>query len=274
MTPPTTIAGSSSPAMPSARAIEYLSAPAAVSMADSWFEIASLEHFWVHRRFAVLKRLAGGTINAAHEMAEIGCGHGLLQRQVEDGFSKPVTGFDLNEYALKQNISRQSRVCCYDIFQCDPALRDRFDVIFLFDVLEHLADEQKFLNAVCFHLAPQGRLIVNVPAGQWAFSAYDVAAGHQRRYSMKALAAVANRSSLQVEDWTYWGLPLVPTLAVRKLWLMGKKGESEIISQGFDARSAALNRALALLSRCEPLPQKLLGTSLMATFHLANAPGL
>ena len=268
MTPLAMTASNSSPAAPGARAIEYLSAPAAVSMADSWFEIASLKHFWVHRRFEVLRRLAGSTITSAHEMGEIGCGHGLLQRQVEDGFSKPVTGFDLNEYALKQNISRQSRVCCYDIFQCDPANRQRFDVLFLFDVLEHLADEQKFLNAVCFHLAPQGRLIVNVPAGQWAFSAYDVAAGHQRRYSMKTLAAAANRSSLKVEDWTYWGLPLVPTLAVRKLWLLGKKNESEIISQGFDTRSSALNHALALLSRCEPLPQKLLGTSLMAIFQL------
>jgi len=268
MTPPAIIAGASLPAAPSARAIEYLSAPAAVSMADSWFEIASLEHFWVHRRFEVLRRLASSTIASAKEMAEIGCGHGLLQRQIEDGFSKPVTGFDLNEYALKQNISRQSRVCCYDIFQCDPALRQRFDVIFLFDVLEHLADEQKFLNAVCFHLPPQGRLIINVPAGQWAFSAYDVAAGHQRRYSINTLSAAANRSSMQIEDWTYWGFPLVPTLAVRKLWLMGKKNESEIISQGFDARSSVLNQALALLSRCEPLPQKLLGTSLMAIFRL------
>ena len=36
-----------------ARAIEYLSPPAAVSMADRWFEIASLDHFWVRRRFEV-----------------------------------------------------------------------------------------------------------------------------------------------------------------------------------------------------------------------------
>jgi len=272
MTPPAIIVGNSSPAAPGARAIEYLSAPAAVSMADSWFEIASLEHFWVRRRFEVLRRLAGNTITSAKELAEIGCGHGLLQRQIEEGFSKQVTGFDLNEYALRQNISRQSRVCCYDIFQCDRSLKERFEVIFLFDVLEHLADENKFLNAVCFHLAPQGWLIINVPAGQWAFSAYDTAAGHQRRYSINTLAAAANRSSLQIEDWTYWGLPLVPTLAVRKLWLMGKENESQIISRGFDAGSSAMNQALGLLSRCEPLPQKLLGTSLMATFQLDSRP--
>ena len=72
-----------------------------------------------------------------------------------------------------------------------------------------------------------------------------------------------------MEDWTYWGLPLVPTLAIRKLWLLGKKDEAQIISQGFDARNSAVNHAMAVLSRCEPMPQKLLGTSVMATFRLA-----
>jgi SAM-dependent methyltransferase len=250
-----------------ARTIEYLSPPAAVSMADQWFEVASVDHFWVRRRFQVLQRLARAIIERSQAMAEIGCGHGLLQRQIEDAFQKSVTGFDLNDYALKRNISRNSRVCCYDIFQQDAALHQRFDVIFLFDVLEHLSDEVKFLEAVCFHLAPQGRLILNVPAGQWAFSAYDEAAGHQRRYSIRSLREVAGRKGLQVEDWTYWGLPLVPTLAIRKLWLLGKKDQAQIISEGFDTRNSALNLALGSLSRCEPIPQTLLGTSLMAILH-------
>jgi hypothetical protein len=62
---------------------------------------------------------------------------------------------------------------------------------------------------------------------------------------------------------------LVPTLAVRKLWLLGKTGQSQIISEGFDTRNSVINQALGLLARCEPLPQKLLGTSLMATFRFA-----
>lgn len=264
--------GSTSIPAPETRAIEYLSQPAAVSMADSWFEIASLEHFWIRRRFEVLQQLAADRITSAKELAEIGCGHGLLQRQIEDRFAKRVLGFDLNDYALKQNVSRISTVCCYDIFQREPSLHQRFDALFLFDVLEHIFDEQKFLDAVCFHLARQGRLIINVPAGQWAFSAYDKAAGHQRRYSIRTLTEAAKRNNLEVEDWTYWGLPLVPSLAIRKLWLMGKKDESQIISQGFDARNSAVNQAMAFLSRCESVPQKLLGTSLMATFRQVPEP--
>jgi 2-polyprenyl-3-methyl-5-hydroxy-6-metoxy-1,4-benzoquinol methylase len=252
---------------PLARAITYLSAPASVSMADRWFEIASIDHFWIRRRFEVLQHLGDNFIPAAKHIAEIGCGHGLLQLQIENEYGKEVTGFDLNEVALKQNISRISKVCCYDIFQQLPSLRQSFDVIFLFDVLEHISDQSSFLNAALFHLAPQGKLVINVPAGQWAFSKYDEAAGHVRRYSIETLREVASASHLRLQNWTYWGLPLIPTLLVRKLWLVGQHDQSRIISSGFDSRSSTINQMLLMLSRCESLPQKFLGTSLMAVFE-------
>jgi hypothetical protein len=248
----------------SQRKIEYLSPPAEVSMADRWFEIASIEHFWVRRRFDVLQRLAGDLIASAKEMAEIGCGHGLLQRQIEDSYGREVAGFDLNEYALKLNVSRRSSVSCYNIFRTDSTLQSRFDVVFLFDVLEHISHEDDFLGALLFHLARKGTLVLNVPAGHWAYSEYDRAAGHVRRYSIGTLRGTAVRNGLRVREWTYWGLPLIPTLVLRKLWLWAKRDKREIIASGFDSRSMAINSVLGLASRCEKIPQKLLGTSLMA----------
>lgn len=248
----------------SLREIEYLSPPAAVSMTDGYFELASLEHFWVRRRFEVFRQLAGNLVSEAREIAEVGCGHGILQRQIEDAYGREVTGFDLNEYGLKHNLSRRSRVCCYDLYQREPAFRERFDLIFLWDVLEHIAEEDRFLQALKFHLAPRGHLVLNVPAGQWAFSAYDVAAGHVRRYSIGTLRETLARNRLDVQLWSYWGLPLVPTLALRKLWLLGARDQREAYSAGFDSRSAAVNKMMRLLSLCEVIPQKILGTSLMA----------
>jgi SAM-dependent methyltransferase len=247
--------------------VEYLSPAAKVSMADQWFEIASTDHFWVRRRFHVLQKLAGQWLPASKERGEIGCGHGLLQRQIEDAYGLPVTGFDLNDFALKQNVSRISRVCCYNIFERNAMLRSKCDVIFLFDVLEHISDQDGFLQALLFHLAPQGRVVANVPAGQWAFSGYDRAAGHVRRYSFEALRDVARRNRLELREWSYWGGPLVPVLALRKVWLSGKNDQREIIRTGFDSRSSVTNAALGMLSRAEPIPQHLLGSSLMAVFQ-------
>ena len=161
------------------RKIEYLSQPAEVSMGDHWFEVSSIQHFWIRRRFDVLQRLAGDFLRGSKEMAEIGCGAGLLQRQVEDAYGREVAGFDLNEHALRQNVTRRSRVFCYDILEQQAELQAKFDLIFLFGVLKHITDEDRFLRALLFHLAPGGRLVVNVPACQWAFSRYDEAAGHR-----------------------------------------------------------------------------------------------
>jgi SAM-dependent methyltransferase len=253
--------------MKSTRSLTYLSSPAEVSMADRWFEIAAIDHFWVRRRFEVLRRLAGTLIPSASEIADIGCGHGLLQRQIEDAYGREVTGFDLNEFALKQNLSRLSNICCYDIHQQDPELHERFDLVFLFDVLEHIADEDSFLAALVFHMAPGGKLVLNVPAGKWAYSAYDEAAGHVRRYSIRSLRATAARSALEITKWSYWGFPFVPTLAVRRLWLLGNRDKNEIISAGFSPRKNAFNQMLGLVSKCEPTPQRFLGTSLMAVLQ-------
>jgi cyclopropane fatty-acyl-phospholipid synthase-like methyltransferase len=235
-------------------------------MGDRWFEIASADHFWVRRRFEVLQKLAGTHIPVARNMAEVGCGHGLLQRQIEMAYHRDVTGFDLNEYALQRNVSERSRVCCYDIFQMALAMQKRFDLIFLFDVLEHIENEHEFLKALRFHLQDEGRLIINVPAGQWAYSRYDTAAGHVRRYSPRGLCKVLANCGFQTVAWTYWGLPLAPTLLLRKVWLAGRRHNSDIIASGFDARSSWMNASLARIARCEPIPQKLLGTSLMAVF--------
>jgi SAM-dependent methyltransferase len=250
--------------MTSNREITYISAPAAVSMADQWFEIATLDHFWVRRRFEVLRILADDLVAQAKEMAEIGCGNGLLQRQIEEAYGREITGYDLNEFALKRNISRSSPIFCYDICRRNKDLRERYDLIFLFDVLEHINEEGHFVDAIKFHLAPNGRIIVNVPAGQWAYSDYDRAAGHVRRYSIGSLCDAVRPYNIKVTAWSYWGLPLVPALFLRKLWRWGDHGEEDIIFTGFDSRNKTVDRCLRLISKCEPIPQKLVGTSLLA----------
>ena len=255
-----------------ARTIEYLSPPAPVSMGDRWFDISPIDHFWVRRRFEVFRRLAGGFLQESQNMAEVGCGHGLVQRQIEEAYGREITGFDLNEVALKQNQSLRSSVCCYDICQRAPQFHRRFDCIVMFDVLEHIDDEDGFLQAVMFHLAPGGCLAVNVPAGQWLYSAYDQVDGHKRRYSIGRLERVVMRNGYTLVRSSYWGLPLVPVLMLRKLLLTRSYGDANAVAVGFDSRNKAINRMLGWLSSCEIVPQRILGTSVMAIFRSPSDP--
>jgi SAM-dependent methyltransferase len=257
--------------MTSARGITYLSSPAEVSMGDHWYEIASTGHFWIRRRFRVLQRLAGDLVSHARAMAEVGCGSGILQRQIEEAYEREVAGFDLNEVALEKNISQLSSIHCYNILERHPTLQQRYDVIFLFDVLEHIVDEAAFLDALIFHLAPGGYLILNVPAGQWAYSEYDRAVGHVRRYMIRTLREAVEPRGFDIASWTYWGLSLVPVLFLRNLRVRRMQRENEIIRAGLDSRNGPVNQMMGLLAACEPIPQKLVGTSLMAVLQVSRA---
>jgi len=243
--------------------VTYLSQPLPVNMGDWWFEIATLDHFWVQRRFEVAKRLADPLLRQARHIGEIGCGNGLMQKQLEDAYGISVTGFELNEVALRQNISRQSPLYCYNIHDRNPRFRSHFDLLILFDVLEHIADEAEFLESVKYHLAESGILLVNVPAHQLLFSSYDRAAGHVRRYSMRQLEDVAGLCGFRTRLASYWGFSLLPLLLVRK----GVDLKREDGRAGFDPGSKPVNRLLSLLAKCEPIPQTSMGTSVMAVFE-------
>ena len=68
-----------------------------------------------------------------------------------------------------------------------------FEVVAAFDVVEHCADEALALAELVRVLAPGGRLLLSVPAYQWAWSDHDVRAGHHRRYTRPRLVAAVER---------------------------------------------------------------------------------
>jgi hypothetical protein len=135
--------------------------------------------------------------------------------------------------------------------------------LLLFDVLEHIEAEDEFLQSAKFHLTDSGTLLVNVPAHQFFHSDYDRAAGHVRRYSANRLASVAEKNGFKISALSYWGLPLVPLLLARKGMSMRRTDGKA----GFDTRGSTINSLLRAVARCEPLPQRFLGTSLMAVLN-------
>jgi SAM-dependent methyltransferase len=232
-------------------------------MGDKWFEIASTEHFWIRRRFDVLRKLTPEFNWAQLKLAEIGSGTGLVQRQFEDYFGAEIDGFDLNQTALQNAVSRKSRCICYNIHARLEQLRAAYDAIVLFDVIEHIEDDRGFLESALFHLKDGGALIINVPASKSLFSAYDRAVGHVRRYEVQDMNALMKACRLTITAWTYWGWPLLPLLSIRKRWLDKFTDEEKILQGGFGPRGPLMNRGLYALACCERIPQHVAGISFM-----------
>jgi SAM-dependent methyltransferase len=247
--------------------VVYLSASMPVHMADEWFAIANRDHFWIRRRFDVLQKLARGIEFRGKQIGEIGCGSGLVQQQFQQRYQTNVDGFDLNEHALKNSVATNQPRYCYNIFDRNPGFRERYDVVLLFDVLEHIEDEKPFLEAVLFHLKKGGFLFINVPAFMAFHSRYDEVVGHQRRYDLDMLDKACSSVALKKVTSTYWGLPMVPLLLLRKLWLKGQTDSRLVTERGYKPPGKAANSILNLSAKMEPVPQRLVGTSVMAIYR-------
>ncbi len=241
--------------------ITILSTSKDVRMPETWYELATAGHFWMRRRLEVLSCLCGPMLRAKPSCCEIGCGYGILQQQLDVAFGLTVDGFDLSLDALNKNQAR-ANLYYYDVLERRPDLSEKYETLFLFDVLEHIESETEFLRACIYHIRPGGWIILNVPARQELFSRYDVAVGHVRRYSVATLLRLAERLKLRVGSHSYWGLSLYPLLLIRKIILQGVSKE-RVVERGFDPGVSLKNRLLLAISRLEPIPQSILGTSIM-----------
>jgi cyclopropane fatty-acyl-phospholipid synthase-like methyltransferase len=228
-----------------ANQIIQLNEPAPVSMADSWFEHGTPDHFWVRHRNAVLDRHFKKIIRSAEQIGEVGCGSGLILHHLNQAYQKAADGFELNLTALNHCPKLPGDLYIYDILRRHPKLTERYEVLLMMDVLEHIENETEFLEAVGDHLKPDGHLIIGVPMRQHLYSAYDAAAGHYRRYSTQHLKSVVQASGFTVKEVVQWGHVYIPLLMVRKMILKNISGEAAI-KQGF-ATSPLMNQLLSLL---------------------------
>jgi len=247
--------------------IEKVSLPQKVSMGDEWFEIASRDHFWMRRRFQVFEKLGGHFITPHSLVGEVGCGHGIVQTQIEKRYSLMVDGFDLNLSALKKSVADLHRKFLYDIHERNTRFKNAYDILIVFDVIEHVVNPVAFLDAAGFHLKSGGVMIINVPALKFAFSKYDFAVGHLERYSLKNLKKIAAESGFEYLSGSYWGMFLLPFLFLRKISLLFSSDDpSAIIRKGMTPPSALAKKGLFFLSGIERIPQTILGSSAMCIF--------
>ena len=92
-----------------------------------------------------------------------------------------------------------------------------FDVVAAFDVVEHCESEADAVADLARVLASGGRLLVSVPAYQWAWSQHDVRAGHHRRYTRPRIVAAIEKAGLTVERATYAFAAVFPFFAAERV---------------------------------------------------------
>ena len=241
-----------------------LSAPESVNMADEWFQIASMDHFWRSWRFIYIKKNESIFLNQYNKILEIGCGNGIILRQFEKYSNKIIDGCDLNLYALSKIDNFNGKKYIYNIYDLNPNMVGNYDCIILLDVIEHIDADIEFLKVAVKHLKNGGYVVINVPALNWLFSQYDIKAGHKRRYTKKTLKKLFQKSGVEIVKMQYWGLSLIPLALMRKIILMVSK--KNIIKTGFQPPKKWINSFLRILMKIETrlFEYPPIGTSLLA----------
>ena len=210
------------------------------------------EHWWFVARRKILAELIERVVRPPHDarILELGCGTGHnLDMLARFG---TVEASELDDHARAIATGRLGApvrtVALPDLSQFEP---DRYDLIALLDVLEHVPDDSASLAAIRTRLKPGGALLLTVPANPWMWSAHDVAHHHHRRYRKREIAALGREAGFRIELLSPFNtLLFAPIAAARALGKL--RGERDDGSHGDDRMPPPLvNRVLEAVFSAE-----------------------
>lgn len=188
---------------------------------EAYLEMADTEsrHWWFSGRRAILASIISGfRLPTNAEILEIGSGTGgNLQMLAQFG---RVSAMEMN--ATARMLASEKTQGRFDIREgCCPShipfVDEKFDLICLFDVLEHIDEDVGALTELRRLLKPSGKVVITVPAYSWLWGPHDEFLHHKRRYTAKELRYKVTLSGFHPIKMTYFNTFLFPLAAVVRI---------------------------------------------------------
>jgi SAM-dependent methyltransferase len=225
-------------------------------------------HFWfTHRRLAIREAARSCLPGAPRaRILDLGCGDGEVLAELSRHFD--AVGLDprVNDLSLARRRGATRLVAA----QGDhPPFSQSFDLVGLFDVLEHVADDSGLLRRAAALAIPGGFALLTVPADPRLWSKFDRYAGHYRRYTQRELENLLRGAGLE---------PVRILPLFRILWPLARINalfdrQQDVTDAGHEYRVAAMwNRllrgALAVEQRLFRSSERGTGTSWLAVARI------
>jgi 2-polyprenyl-3-methyl-5-hydroxy-6-metoxy-1,4-benzoquinol methylase len=196
------------------------------------------EHFWFVARKEFLLSRFKKHVDKKSRGIDIGAGTGNVTGYlISHGYENICVGEMHSrglEYARRYGSKELYK---FDILKA--TFDDEFDFVCLFDLLEHIEDENLVLRNVHRMLRKgSGTIIITVPAHQWLWSLYDKVAHHKRRYTKKYLKEKLKQHGFEIIEMKYFFMCITPFLFLRGI-LKPDRGENYT---GYRAEDSISNR--------------------------------
>lgn len=203
-------------------------------------------HWWFRGRWAVVEALLSRTqLPAKPRILDAGCGTGgNLQRYSRMG---DAAGVDPSTDAVRFCHERGFASVRQAGLESLPFPGGSFDLIAATDVVEHIAAEDVALNELRRVAAPNGVMLLTVPAYMWMWSEEDENLHHKRRYTRARLRKAVEQAGWEPQIATYFNSLLLPPIALaRRLPQRGNGKKADL-----DRTSPLLDGPLSLPMRFE-----------------------
>lgn len=148
------------------------------------------DYWWYRARARLLETVLRPYVGAADNVLDVGSADGPSVGWLRG--SRAHVTLDLDPRGLKVGEGVHGSALAL------PFANAAFDVVGAFDVLEHCEPEAVAVQEFARVLRPGGRLLLSVPAYQWAWSDFDEENGHYRRYTRPRAVAAVEASGLEV----------------------------------------------------------------------------
>lgn len=198
-------------------------------------QLAAVEdgNFWFRARNKLICHALDRFFPTAANMLEIGCGTGYVLKGV--GEHKPeltLFGSELSVHAIG---FAADRLCDRaGLFQMNaeqiPFVKE-FDVIGAFDVLEHIACDDRVLQEMYKAVSPGGGVLIIVPQHAWLWSGMDTLSGHLRRYTAGELKRKMEQAGFRCVYSTSFVSLLLPAMICSRMRRYRTHDQEQAISE-------------------------------------------
>lgn len=176
------------------------------------------QSFWFQGRNSILSWVIRRFLRPRANFLEIGCGTGFVLTRLRRDFPETrLTGSELFDTGLGYARQRLPEV---ELLQMDARALPyaaEFDGIGAFDVLEHIAEDERVLSEIHRALRPGGHTVLSVPQHPSLWSLADEIACHERRYRRGEIEEKLERMGFEVVMTTSFVTFLLPLMfAVRR----------------------------------------------------------